>query len=126
MRRCAVCFRRSYDPLTSITRGRKNGESLPELDELHESCSSSGGTDRIQNSCPTQKPTATLEPLISAFCPLDGVVLDPFCGSASTLVSAQKAGRRYIGIELDRADYVTARLRLNQSEPHISEMPRYD
>jgi DNA modification methylase len=75
---------------------------------------------------PTQKPTAALEPLIRAFCPLDGVVLDPFCGSASTLVSAQKAGRRYIGIELDRAHYVTACLRLNQSESHISEMPRYD
>jgi adenine-specific DNA-methyltransferase len=70
---------------------------------------------------PTQKPTAALEPLIRAFCPLDGVVLDPFCGSASTLVSAQKAGRRYIGIELDRAHYVTACHRLNQPEPHLQD-----
>jgi site-specific DNA-methyltransferase (adenine-specific) len=67
---------------------------------------------------PTQKPTAALEPLIRAFCPLGGVVLDPFCGSGSTLISAQNAGRHYIGIELDSAHYVTACSRLNQPEPY--------
>jgi DNA modification methylase len=38
---------------------------------------------------PTQKPIDALKPLISTFCPPDGVVLDPFAGSGSTLVAAK-------------------------------------
>src|SRR3954454_22786660 len=47
---------------------------------------------------PTQKPVDALKPLIAAFCPANGVVLDPFAGSASTLVAAKELGRRYVGI----------------------------
>jgi DNA modification methylase len=53
---------------------------------------------------PTQKPVASLSPLIEAFCPPGGVVLDPFAGSGSTLVAARKTGRAYLGMEID-ADY---------------------
>ena len=75
---------------------------------------------------PTQKPTAGFRAAHPRVLPLGRGRPRPILGSASTLVSAQKAGRRYIGIELDRAHYMTACLRLNQSDPHISEMPRYD
>ncbi|MBK8174328.1 MAG: DNA methylase [Rhodospirillales bacterium] len=50
---------------------------------------------------PTQKPVAVLTPLIEAFCPAGGLVLDPFCGSGSTLAAARSAGRDYLGMELD-------------------------
>jgi DNA modification methylase len=63
---------------------------------------------------PTQKPTGVLEPLIGAFCPPTGTVLDPFCGSGSTLVAARDLGRGYFGIELDRGHYATARARLQK------------
>src|SRR5688572_11608391 len=35
---------------------------------------------------PTQKPLALLELLIGACCPPDGSVLDPFCGSGTTIL----------------------------------------
>ncbi len=61
---------------------------------------------------PTQKPVAALAPLISAFCPEGGLVLDPFCGSGSTLVAARQAGCDYLGIELDRSYHRVATRRL--------------
>ena len=68
---------------------------------------------------PTQKPTEALEPLIHAFCPADGIVLDPFCGSGSTLLAAQNTGRRYVGIELDRAHHRTSCLRLGHASADL-------
>jgi site-specific DNA-methyltransferase (adenine-specific) len=56
---------------------------------------------------PTQKPVRSLKPVIEAFTRQGDVVLDPFCGSGSTLLAAKILGRRYIGIELS-ADYAEA------------------
>ena len=61
---------------------------------------------------PTEKPVQALEPLISSFSEPEGIVLDPFCGSGSTLLAARNLGRRYIGIEIDPAHCHTARRRL--------------
>jgi len=64
---------------------------------------------------PTQKPINVLRPLIEAFCPRDGVVFDPLCGSGSTLVAARLAGRSSVGIELEPKHCRTADLRLNSA-----------
>lgn len=61
---------------------------------------------------PTQKPVAALLPLIEAFSCNGSVVLDPFCGSGSTLIAAKQLNRRYLGIELDAQHYATAARRL--------------
>jgi hypothetical protein len=61
---------------------------------------------------PTQKPVEVLKPLIASFCPADGLVLDPFCGSGLTLVAAKELGRRYVGIEIEGAHCHTAARRL--------------
>ena len=50
---------------------------------------------------PTQKPISILSPLIEAFCPRGGIVLDPFAGSGSTLLAARSLGRQFLGVELD-------------------------
>jgi site-specific DNA-methyltransferase (adenine-specific) len=61
---------------------------------------------------PTQKPVDALKPLIAAFCPTAGIVLDPFAGSGSTLAAAKALGHRYIGFEIDAAHHRTALARL--------------
>lgn len=61
---------------------------------------------------PTQKPLEVLSPLIGAFCPPGGLVLDPFCGSGSTLLAARQLGRDWLGIELDAGHRRTAAQRL--------------
>jgi site-specific DNA-methyltransferase (adenine-specific) len=66
---------------------------------------------------PTQKPVAALKPLIEAFCPPQGTVLDPFAGSGSALVAARQLGRQYIGIEIDEQHYHTATARLQEAQP---------
>lgn len=59
---------------------------------------------------PTQKPTGILRPLIEYSCPPDGVVLDPFAGSGSTLIAARECGRRAVGVEVS-AEYCAAAVR---------------
>jgi len=49
---------------------------------------------------PTQKPLCVLTPLIQSFSRLGDIVLDPFCGSGSTLLAAKLQGR-LVGTELD-------------------------
>jgi site-specific DNA-methyltransferase (adenine-specific) len=61
---------------------------------------------------PTQKSTKVLMPLIEAFCPAGGLVLDPFMGSGSTASSCIKSGREFIGFELDNNYYQLANQRI--------------
>ena len=64
------------------------------------------------NLHPTQKPLSVLTPLIESFSNPGDVVLDPFCGSGSTLVAAQQQRRRFIGIELSKRYFDLAEQRL--------------
>lgn len=48
---------------------------------------------------PTQKPLALLERVILASTIPGDLILDPFCGSATTGVAAINSGRRFIGID---------------------------
>jgi len=49
---------------------------------------------------PTQKPLALLERVIGASSNPGDLVLDPFCGCATTCVAAEKLGRHWIGIDV--------------------------
>ena len=48
---------------------------------------------------PTQKPRALLERIIEASSNKGDIVLDPFCGCATTMVAAENLYRRWIGID---------------------------
>jgi site-specific DNA-methyltransferase (adenine-specific) len=65
---------------------------------------------------PTEKPVQPLQRLVEAFSKPGDSVMDPFCGSGSTLVAAHRAGRRFVGIELDQSHHLTATTRLQAME----------
>ena len=50
---------------------------------------------------PTQKPLALLRRIIEASSNEGDVVLDPFCGCATTCVAAQQLNRKWIGIDIE-------------------------
>ncbi len=89
---------------------------------------------------PTQKPILLLERIIKITTDENDIVLDPFCGSGTTLVASQMLNRKYIGIDQSQEaiDLANQRLKnpiktesellkkgkdsyINQ-DPHISEI----
>ena len=62
---------------------------------------------------PTQKPLALLERIITLATNHGDLVLDPFCGSGTTLVAATMAGRNSIGIDISKDAVSLTRQRLN-------------
>lgn len=58
---------------------------------------------------PTQKPVQLLERLIEIFTDKDDVIIDPCCGSGSTLLAAAQMGRRAYGFEIKKDFYKAAK-----------------
>jgi site-specific DNA-methyltransferase (adenine-specific) len=58
---------------------------------------------------PAQKPVAVLKKLIETFTDPGDVVIDPCCGSGSTLRAAAELGRNAYGFEIDRTFYDRAK-----------------
>lgn len=52
------------------------------------------------NDHPTVKPVDLMTYLIRIYSPVDTIVLDPFCGSGTTGVSALTSNRRFVGIDV--------------------------
>lgn len=73
----------------------------------------------IKNTHPTVKPIELMRYLCRLITPPNGVVLDPFMGSGSTGVAAQKGGFDFIGMELDSDYYEIAQTRIGEKE-HFS------
>jgi site-specific DNA-methyltransferase (adenine-specific) len=58
-------------------------------------------------------PENLVEPYIKSLCPPEGVVLDPFLGSGTTMRVAMESGRNAIGCELNEKYIAYAKKRLN-------------
>ncbi len=58
--------------------------------------------------------------LLNLICVPNGIVLDPFCGSGSTLVAAIYEHYHYIGIEQDESYCAIARARVAYAEKQVS------
>jgi len=50
---------------------------------------------------PYQKPLSLMERLVRIYTMPNDLVFDPFCGSGTTLIAAEKHGRRTLGCEYD-------------------------
>lgn len=65
---------------------------------------------------PTCKPVPLMEELIrSIYDGTDGIILDPFLGSGSTGVAAVNLNRKFIGIEMHKPYFDTAKKRISAS-----------
>jgi len=63
---------------------------------------------------PTQKPEALLERIISASSDVGELVFDCFCACGTTLVAAQKLGRRWLGIDVSPTGCKLVQYRLSK------------
>lgn len=97
-------------PRVPATSARMRGMSKKATDVLTIPSINNMAAERV--GWPTQKPLALLIMLINACCPKGGVVLDPFCGSGTTIVAAAHAGRRSIGFDINPAAVAIAQQRL--------------
>ena len=63
---------------------------------------------------PTQKPLKLLERIIKSSSKENDVVLDPFCGCATTCIASEKLNRKWIGIDISIKAYDLVRERLTE------------
>lgn len=74
---------------------------------------------------PSLKPQAFLRQVVRGALPLgEGVVLDPFCGSGSTLAAAETVGYRSIGVERDPRYFELARKAIPRLARYRRDEPR--
>ena len=97
-------------PRVAATSNRMRGQTKKATDVL--AIPAINNMARERTGYPTQKPVALLRLLIEAAAPPGGVVLDPFCGSGTTLVAARATGRRCVGVDLNTDAVALSRRRM--------------
>ena len=102
-------------PMVRATSNRMKGQLKKAADVIEIPAINNMAHERV--SYPTQKPLALLELLVQACCPRGGVVLDPMCGSGTTLVAATQTSRRYLGIDVSPEAVKTCDQRLHRATP---------
>ncbi|HEV2530006.1 MAG TPA: site-specific DNA-methyltransferase [Thermomicrobiales bacterium] len=98
-------FMRSYGREYDLQGGRPVGSVWNDIPTL-----SPTGAERT--AYPTQKPLALLSRLIEATTAPGDIVLDPCCGSGTTVLAAALAGRTGVGVDRSPLAIATARARL--------------
>jgi len=106
--------RRKADvPFDPSSRRVVVGDVWTDIDRLNQ-------TAKERLGYPTQKPVALLDRIIQASSRAGGVILDPFCGCGTSLDSAQKNGREWIGIDIAHYAMTLIESRLKAKYPDIS------
>ena len=76
-----------------------------------------GQPDASFHKCP--KPLKLMRQIVEYYTQPGDVVIDFVCGSATTLVAANMAGRHYLGFEIDAKIAALSRQRLATSQPPL-------
>ncbi len=74
---------------------------------------------------PTQKPAELLERIISASTSEGDTVLDPFCGCGTSIATAQKLSRHWIGIDITHLAINLIKVRLADTFRYRDNLPVY-
>ena len=85
-----------YDRI--VFQDRENPDRA--IDDVWDDISPPNARARERMNYPEQKPLALLERIIKASSSPGEQILDPFCGSATTLEAAQRLDRKWIGIDI--------------------------
>ena len=102
-------FKRGEEPVLVSNRNIQQ-EGVPENDVWQIPFVAPSAKERI--GYPTQKPLALYERIIKASSNEGDVVLDPFCGCATTPIAAEKLGRQWIGMDIWDGAYDVVKKRL--------------
>ncbi len=77
----------------STSKGRKVHDVITDINPL-------AGRSKERTGYPTQKPIELYKRIVAASSNEGDLVLDPFCGCGTTLMSAEELNRQWIGIDL--------------------------
>lgn len=100
--------------------GAYNEEALVKYIKSPDNVLSVPTTKRDSGLHPTQKPVKLMQALIEMTTSENQTVLDPFCGSGTTLIAARRLKRGFIGVELEEKYYLAALQRL-ESDPEVKQ-----
>ena len=73
-----------------------------------------GDGTRLKHQHPATYPDQLPFDFIQCFCPLDGIVLDPFIGSGTTALAAMSLNRNFIGFDISEEYVELANQRIKQ------------
>lgn len=106
-------FKKGEKP-TLVSNKSKNEKGVAENDVWQIPFIAPSAKERV--GYPTQKPIKLLDRIIKASSNPDDIVLDPFCGCATTLVAADRLQREWIGIDISEkaAELVVERIKADQ------------
>lgn len=74
-----------------------------------------GPKNKERTGYPTQKPLRLLHRILHASSDPGSMVLDPFCGCATTCVAAEQLGRQWVGIDIAKKAAELVRVRLQEA-----------
>lgn len=100
-------------PMVPATSARMAGQLKKATDVIDIPAINNMAHERV--GWPTQKPLALLEMLVGACCPPGGTVLDPCCGSGTTLVAAANLSRAAVGFDIAPEAVEIARSRFERA-----------